>query len=298
MPVERHLGSAWASVRGPASAEKLLVWMLEAGFRGLMPGPGTRSLDWRSIEAAAERLPVRFRAVRAMGVLGSGDATAGLASPREGDRATARSRVDAAAALARAMKAPLLVVEPGSIPMLGEGGLPEDLGDPALRAGDPRLEVVAARRKVGQDAALDRACRSVHAIVRAHPDLLICLTIGRNIASVGDLRGLACIFEDLAGLRIGYWHDAPIAARRHQVLGEPQGAWLEAFSNCLAGMTLGDSSGEGLYLAPGAGGVDYHLVASYVPRAGKAFPSVLELDPTIDALELPGIRSFLEKFGL
>ena len=55
------------------------------------------------------------------------------------------------------------------------------------------------------------------------------------------------------------------------------------------GMTLGDGSSSGVYLPPGAGGVDYGLLATYVPRTGNALPVVLELDVAIPSGELAGI---------
>ena len=58
------------------------------------------------------------------------------------------------------------------------------------------------------------------------------------------------------------------------------------------------STDDGIYLPPGAGGVDYPLVGAYLPRAGKAVVTCLELDPAVKAVELPGVRSCLQKFGL
>ena len=52
------------------------------------------------------------------------------------------------------------------------------------------------------------------------------------------------------------------------------------------------------YLPPGSGGVDYALLASYVPQSGTPTPVVLELDPAVAAGELAGIRSCLDKYGL
>ena len=124
------------------------------------------------------------------------------------------------------------------------------------------------------------------------------LAQGRSLRSVLDLEAMHDISEDLGGRRLGYWHDAGICARREQILGEEQGEWLESFGNRLSGMTLGDASGDGLYLPPGAGGVDYALCASYVPRTGNAFPVVLELDLSIAPGEMPGMRSCLDKYGL
>jgi hypothetical protein len=64
------------------------------------------------------------------------------------------------------------------------------------------------------------------------------------------------------------------------------------------GISLGDASADGVYLPPGAGGVDYGLLASYVPLSGAPLPVVLELDLSVPTGELPGMRSCLDKHGL
>jgi len=151
---------------------------------------------------------------------------------------------------------------------------------------------------VGRNGALDRVCRELFGICRAFPDFRFCLTTGRSLRAVADLAGLQDIFEDLGSLRLGYWHDAAVCARRQQVLGEAQGEWLETFSNRFAGFSLGDASPEGLYRPPGSGGVDYGLLASYVRRSGAPTPAVLDLDPAVAPSELSGIRACLAKYGL
>jgi hypothetical protein len=203
-----------------------------------------------------------------------------------------------AVALARRFGRGLVVVDPGSVVLGGEPPAADDLGDPALRPGDPALAPLMVRRRVALEPALDRVCRSLHSLGRSHPDVTFCLTLGRNVTSVADRGSLAAVFEDLKTTRLAYWHDAALAARRQALLGEGQGELLESFSNLLVGLTLGDSSADGLYLPPGSGGVDCRLLASYVLRSGPALPVVVELDPSVDSAELPGIRSFLEKFGL
>ena len=65
----------------------------------------------------------------------------------------------------------------------------------------------------------------------------------------------------------------------------------------MVGSQLGDGSDSAIDLPPGAGLVDYGLLASYIPRSA-ALPGVLELDPGIDPGEVVGARAFLSKFGL
>ncbi len=297
MQVKRFLGSAWASVHGPSDPRRLLVWTLEARFAGIAASPGPRPIDWVAVRAAAVDLPSSFGAVRSGSAFAEVSPTRGLASAKEGERAMAWQAVAQAVAIARTLGQPRVVVEPGIVPVLGEVAC-DDLGESRYGWTKDRADALLARRKNGRNAAVDQACRELFGLARRFPDVEFCLTTGRSLLSVGDLTGLQDIFEDLGGLRLGYWHDAAVAARREQVLGQAQGEWLETFGNRLRGMSLGDASPDGMYLPPGAGGVDYALLATYVPRAANGLPVVLELDPSVAPGELPGMRSCLDKHGL
>jgi sugar phosphate isomerase/epimerase len=297
MQVQRFLASPWATVHGPSDPRRLLVWLLDAGFRGLGVSPGPRSVDWSAVRAAAADLPVEVAAVRAGSALAVQSATFGLASQKDEERRQAVRVVHQSVATARLLGCQVVVFEPGLVPVFGEIEA-EDLGEPNYSWTPERAQALLARRKVGRNAALDRACREVFGLAKAFPDMEFCLTGGRSLRAVADLEGLRDLFEDLSSLKLGYWHDAAVCARRQQVLGEAQGEWLEAFGNRCRGFGLGDASPDAMYHPPGSGGVDYGLLASYVPRSGGPFPMVLDLDPAVLPSELAGIRACLDKFGL
>jgi sugar phosphate isomerase/epimerase len=297
MPVQRFLGSAWATVHGPSDPRRLWLSVLEAKFAGLAVSPGPRATDWAALHAAAADLPVRVAAVRVGNPLAEHSPTAGLCSAKDGERRAARAAIESAVATAHRLQCAIVVFDPGVVPVVGEVEA-EDLGDPNVAWTRERVDALQARRKVGRNAALDRACREVFALVRSFPDIEFCLTASRSLRALVDPAALRDLTEDLGSLRLGYWHDAGLCARRSQVGLEDQGEWLEAFGNRCRGMTLGDGSSDGIYLPPGAGGVDYGLLATYVPRLGPALPAVVELDVGIAAAELPGVRSCLDKYGL
>lgn len=296
MHVQRFLGSEWVSVHGPGDPRRSLVWILESGFMGLLAAPGPRAVEWPAMRQAATDLPFCFAGVRAGSVLSPRPPTAGLGSSRGGARQEALQAVTVAVGVARAIGCPRVILEPGLVPVVGEIQ-EDDLGETSYRWNRERVDALLARRKVGRNQALDQVCRTVHELVRTFPDIEWCMTTGRNLRTVADAAGLRDLFEDLGQLDLGYWHDAAVAGRREQELGEPQGEFLEMFGNRLRGMSLGDSSPEGMYLPPGAGGVDYGLLASYVPRS-TPLPGVLELDPSVAPGELAGMRACLDKYGL
>lgn len=297
MHVQRFLASAWASVHGPSDPRRLLLSVLEARFGGLMLAPGPRALDAAQLAAAAADLPFRFAGVRANDPLRDVSATAGLPSSRDGERQLALRAVHDAVRTAVAVGEPLVVLDVGVVPLLGDIEA-EDLGDPQYSWTRERADALLARRKVGRNPAVERVCRELFGLIRAFPDIHFCLTQSRSLRALLDLDAMRDICEDLAHLRLGYWHDAALTTRRQQVLGEAPGEWLESFGNRCRGITVGDASPDGLYLPPGAGGVDLGLVASYVPASGAPLRIVLELDPAVAAAELPGARSCLDKFGL
>ena len=296
MPVNRFLGAEWISIHAPTDAHRRLVWTLEAGFGGVLAAPGPRPVDWAALRAAAADLPISFPAVRTGSVLVPRSATAGLASAHAGEQQQALRAVQQAVAVARTLGASLVIVEPGLVPVSGEIE-EDDLGEPGYRWNPDRVRALLARRSVNRDAALDRACRSLHAVVRSFPEVTFCVTAGRSLRAVADPQGLADLFEDLHQLPLGYWHDAAVLARREQEIGEPPGEILENLGNRLSGMSLGDASPDGMYLPPGSGGVDYGLLASYVPRE-TPIPAVLELDPAVAPEELNGMQACLDKHGL
>ncbi len=297
MSLQRYVGAAWASVHGPTDPVRLLRWLCEAKFHGLVPSPSPRPIAYAAMADAATDYPIDFPAVRCSSILAERPTTAGLASAREGDLRLAKQAAQQGVALAASVATRCVILEPGLVPVMGEIER-EDLGDPSYDWTKERVEALVARRKVSLPPALDRVCRAVFELARANPDFTFCLTQSRSVLAVASVEALQMVFEDLGGVRLGYWHDAAIAARREQVLGEPQGAWLEAFADRCVGCSLGDARQEGLYLPPGSGAVDYPLLASYLKPAGRSAVACLELDPSVASGELPGMRACLDKFGL
>ena len=297
MHVQRFLGSAWASVHGSKDPQALLVDLLEAGFAGLSPSPGPRSISWSAIREAAEDLPVKFPCVRAANPLAERSAMRSLCSQSDSEREVAHRAVQDAIRCAQVVGTDTVVLDLGVVGVQGEIEA-EDLNEPNYDWTHERAHALLARRKVARNAFVDRACRELFTVIKSFPDMSFSVCQGRSLRAVLDYEAMTDIVEDLGGRRLGYWHDAGVCARREQILGEAQGEWLETFGNRLSGMTLGDASGDGLYLPPGSGGVDYGLCASYVPRSGKPFPVVLELDLSVAPGEMAGMRSCLDKYGL
>jgi sugar phosphate isomerase/epimerase len=298
MAVTRVLGADWATAHGPSRPRELAMFALDLGFAGLLAGPTPRPVDWSALRAALRDLPFRLCGMRVAPLdLVEKRPDAGLASHSPNEREQAMAAVKGAVGAASRLGIDRVLLEPGQVAVLGETG-PVDLGDRTVGWTQDRARTQLARRNAGLDRALDAACRSLHQLCKAFPENVFCLGPSRSVAGLGGPDGLAAIFDDLPGYNLAFWHDAAIAARRHELLLEEQGTWLDRFGDRLAGVTIADAAGPDLYLPPGAGVVDYPLIASYVGGATRAIPAVLELDPTVPAAEIPGVHAFLTKFGL
>lgn len=277
----------------------MLTWLLDRGFRGVVAGPGPRAVAWRAVAAARESLPVAFAAVRTGSVSTRlrSRPEAGIASANDGERAAAMAALRAAVQLAESLGTANVILEPGLVRVPGEPG-PSDLGDPTHRMTEGQATGWMARRQAVLDRALDGACRFLHAACRAFPDVRFCLTGSADLLGLGEPAALSAIFDDLRGLRLAYWHDAPVAARRQQVSGVAQGEWLHRLADRMLGVTVADPGDGGIYGLPGSGPVDYALLASYKAARSRVLPVVLELEPAVEPSEIPGALAFLDKFGL
>ncbi len=292
------MSAAWASVHAPAEASRAWTWLLERGFSGLVAGPAPRQVDWGGLARAMRDLPVSVLATRAdsaLQPLAAGEAS--LASRSSGERGSAADRISAAVRLAAQLGCRRVILDPGPVRVAGD--VPhDDLGDAGAAWNRDTAAALLARRNVARDAGLDSVCRTLFELLRQHDDMEFCLTPSRSLLGLGEPEALTYVFADLGNARLRYWHDAALAARRAELLDSEQGAWLEAFANNMSGMTLGDVSGVDLYLPPGAGGVDYPLLAAYRRRFGRPIPTVVELDLAVEPSEIPGVHALLDKYGL
>ncbi len=296
MTFDRYLGAAFASVHGPSQARDLALWTLNAGFAGLLPGPAPRPIRWDELRQCATDLPFSTPAVRVCALAEvDGRADAGLASANAGERATAVAAIRGAVELAIRLGVRHILLEPGQVRFF-------EVAEHDLSAGSwtkDKADAEFARRQTGLNRGLDLSCRTLYELCKTLPDMVFCVGPSRSLHGLGEPEALSAMFEDLASLaNLRFWHEPAVAAERYRLLGEEQGEWLERFAPRMAGITLGDSADGQFDLPPGAGSVDFSLLASYGSNVGRKLPLVVELDAGVDPSELPGVHSFLDKFGL
>jgi sugar phosphate isomerase/epimerase len=296
--MQRHLlGASWASVHGPGDPRALALWTLDRGFAGIAAGPAPRSIDWDALRRTARDLPFTVPVAFA-GAPGDASrrAETGLASANAQELAASRTAIAELVREAARRAIDTVVLEPGRI-RVDPGHAVVELGEPGADWSTERALAARARRAPFLDRALDRVCRSLFELCKRFPDMTFALAPSRAPSGLGEPAALAAIFEDLAGHRLGYWHDAGVAVLRKMWLGEEQGGWLEAFAARMVGASVADATGTETGLPPGAGMVDYGLLAAYTARA-RDFAEVVDLDPGVDPGEIAGVHSLLAKFGL
>src|SRR5262245_40092281 len=125
-------------------------------------------------------------------------ATADLVSGERSREEVVASLV-ATARYATTLRAAWVVVELGPIPA--------DRAAPAPAGGAP--PPAEAQRVAAGLAELDRACRTLHDVLREVPEAGVALLTPRDRSDFGRPDELAAIFEDLGKRRrIAYWHDS------------------------------------------------------------------------------------------
>lgn len=156
-------------------------------------------------------------------------------------------------------------------------------GDEALEELQ-RLDEPAAERQVIELAEF------LHTLLRRAPSLRVALAPGASPAALLTPERLRSLLAELSHPGLGLWYDPADAATRAAAGLAPPGAWLDAFGRNIFGISLHDFAAGRDGLPPGAGTVDWVLVADYLPRGALR---VLALAPSYDAEWLAEAKSAL-----
>ncbi|MAE28183.1 MAG: hypothetical protein CMJ87_04255, partial [Planctomycetes bacterium] len=177
----------------------------------------------------------------------------------------------------------------------------ESLHSDLLEATNGQLERVQAEigdfvarvQKRGQKQ-VEHLCRSLHTLRAEFPDTRLALEPGLHFNDILNFEAMEWALADLSRQDVAYWHDTGRIHQR-QAAGLPgQGAWLEAFSERLAGVHLQDSTLEEAELPPGQGEVDFHMVLDSI--SGTAV-RVVEVNPRHGRPEILASVQFLADMG-
>ena len=141
---------------------------------------------------------------------------------------------------------------------------------------------------------IEHFCRSLHALRREFPETQIAIEPGLHFNDLLNFEAMQWVLDDLANAGVGYWHDTGRIYQREQAGLPGQGAWLDAYSSRMLGIHLQDASDTEFDLPPGAGRIDFKLLAEYVP---KGIPHVIETHSKHGRAEVLAAVQFLVGLG-
>ena len=206
-------------------------------------------------------------------------------SEKPEERSNAVTHLVLAAKKALQMKTPYVVIWPGVISLLQDS------------AEDPSADKVALlkKRHAFSSSYLDRLCRSLHQVNKVVPDAIFCIPPARTLAELPLCDELEWIISDLKNIKIQYWHN-PVSCRLLNKAGHVESeAWLEKYSNQIAGVYLEDMlDQEGLY-PPGIGEINFQHLKRNIPHQSIR---VLRIDGRIEPEQLWYCYRYLKDQGL
>ena len=224
-----------------------------------------------------------------------------LGSPKAEERERALNSLRRHIRSAQSLDCPLVIVRGCAVENEKLQREAESLHSDLLEATNGQLERVQAEigdfvarvQKRGQKQ-VEHLCRSLHTLRAEFPDTRLALEPGLHFNDILNFEAMEWALADLSRQDVAYWHDTGRIHQR-QAAGLPgQGAWLEAFSERLAGVHLQDSTLEEAELPPGQGEVDFHMVLDSI--SGTAV-RVVEVNPRHGRPEILASVQFLADMG-
>ena len=142
---------------------------------------------------------------------------------------------------------------------------------------------------------VEHLCRSLHALLTEFPETKLAIEPGQNLMDLLGFEAVGWTLEDLAKHGLTYWHDTGRIQLRERAGLQTQGQWLDSYSDRMIGAHLHDTAEGTPEMPPGAGEVDFKLVAGYLPREAER---VLEVNPRHGRGEILAAVQFLVDLGV
>lgn len=268
------LSTSWFGQRARGLEDQLRLAAARR-FTGvaLLPGAAVPAEPWPE--------PERFPAAAKVGAAAWDALCARDSSERRPQWSGGQQAVRAVLKALERLHCSLLIVPAGSEPLSGAHERGERLlgrlraGD--LMDGDEALEELGRGSQAAAEKQLQELALTLHSLMRAAPGVQVALSPGPSPAGLLTPDRLALLLAELPQPALGLWHDPADAESRAAFGLPPAGAWLDGFRGRILGVTLCDSAGGGDRLPPGAGTVDWPLLAEYLPKAATR---VLDLAPS------------------
>ena len=278
------VSTAWNAARcgGLASAIREI---LELGVGVVEAAAPTAARDVGAAAAVLAESRARCLSV-AFPLLGqpAGQDMPDLAAEDDVVRGRALGAVAATVEAAARLSAKVLVI-PGAAVTVPDGAGRQAAFERAFEAGAAEAAelrtTLLAERDRHREAAVERFCRSLFAILNGAPGLRIAVAPSAGLLSLPNHEELGWLFSDLKSDAVGFWHDTAVAGVREATGGEGAETWSDTYGDRSMGCYISDFSGLTIGLPPGSGRLDWALVSGMLsPR----IPKMLKLQPASSRL--------------
>ncbi len=154
-------------------------------------------------------------------------------------------------------------------------------------------DLVGRVQRKGQPQ-VEYLCRSLHQVMSEFPDVRLAIEPGDNYLDLLNFQAVGWVLDDLERHGLSYWHDTGRIFQRERAGLPSQGQWLDSYASRMVGVHLQDATNGTVEMPPGAGEVDFRLVAGYLP--GNA-ARVLEINPRHGRAEILAAVQYLVDKG-
>ncbi len=137
-------------------------------------------------------------------------------------------------------------------------------------------------------------CRALHELMTEFPDLAFAVEPGRYIDDLLGFDAMGWVLDDLARLRVSYWHDVGRVHMREKQGLPKQERWLETYGRRMRGIHLQDAADDETAMPIGLGEVDFQMVVEFTPKDAL---KVLELSSRHGRPEILSSVQFLLGMG-
>ena len=273
------------------------------GFRSLELGLSERPVPLNGWEDSHRETGIRVASVVVGALDPRSERMSGsqLGSSDAEERERALNCLRRHARLAQSLRAPVVVLRGCAVEdarLAAEARALEDEFEQAAPVDREELhekacQLVGRVQRRGQKQ-LEHFCRALHTLSREYPETRVAIEPGWKLDDLLSLQAVEWALDDLRRQGVGYWHDAVRVHWRAGLGLPPHGAWLETFAPRMLGIHLADATEQEVGLPPGAGEIDFKLVAEYLPSEAAR---VLEVDSRHGRPEVLAAVQFLIAAG-
>jgi sugar phosphate isomerase/epimerase len=158
-------------------------------------------------------------------------------------------------------------------------------------------EHLLALRGADQRAHLERALETLRELedIARPRGIMLGLETRHNVHEVPNLDEMGVLLAESDPAVVGYWHDTGHAETQERLGVARHQDWLERYSSRLIGIHLHDVNSERDHQCPGAGQLDWEMVARYVPDAAIR---VCEIGEWNEEYCMAGLPPLLDRMGM